>query len=550
MPRRGADPLATRFLLDARWLFFWLVALSLFFVWAAGYNLANYRPVSDDDATIMSLSYKFAGEGVIGSDLYAGFLNADRHYHIALPVHLILQAISFQLAGTGVAQARYVSIAGAIVLIWAVSWLAHRWYGPGVGALAGLLLVFWRFELTAASSGLPLLGLARAGRHDIVAVAWVWLAMALVDHLLRRPGRLVGLALGVCCGLAALTQFFGIFISALVAIAWSWLRGRRVLRDPITYWIAAGFLVVLLPYFVYVAQDLAAFQAEYATMKSARIDFHRPAFFLDNLQREPNRLRPLLDRPLPLLFVPYAFEHPFSPWLLIAGFGPALGALWWRMRESPNHWGNRLLALSLVVFGGLLALIDQTKAPVYAVSLAPSLCVLMAAAAGLVAERSRRHPWLLAPLLALIVLVTAEGMRAYRVDRRSAAAAGDYLALGRRIDASLTPGARVLGADRWWWALSDHPYFSIHALFLRWQWMARHADRPAQFTQLVEQTPVDFIVVNNDVRGSLGLYPDRLQREFWDFLRQRTQLVAGWNDGTYERIEIYRLERAVVAVPR
>ena len=527
-----------------RWFWVWLVALSVFFVLSAGYNLSNYRPINDDDATIMSVSHKLATEGLFGSDLYAGFLDADRCYYGHLPVYSILQAITFKLAGTGVAQARCVSVTGAVVLLWVVSGLAHRWYGPCVGALTALLLVFWRFELTGASTGLPMLGLARAGRYDIVAIAWVWIAIALLDQLLRRPGRPLGLALGTCCGVAALTQFFGWFVGPLVAVAWFWLRGRRALRDPISYWIAAGFTVVVLPYIIDVSLNFAAFQTQHTVMKSDRIDFLRPSFFLDNLRNEPNRLRTLLERPLPLVSAPYTLGHPFSPWLLILGFVPAIAALWWRFRHTPELWGNRLLALSLVIFGGLLALIDSTKAPVYAVSLAPSVCVLMAAAVGLVAQRSKQHPWLLVPTLGLLVLVTAEGIGTHWVDRRAAAAAGDYLAVGRRMNASLTRGAGVLGADRWWWALPDHPYFSLNALFLRWQWMARQDHQPAELSRFIDETRADYVIVNNDVRGQIARYPDRLQRQFRDFLRQRTRLVAEWNDPTYERIEIHRLERA------
>ena len=99
--------------------------------------------------------------------------------------------------------------------------------------------------------------------------------------------------------------------------------------------------------------------------------------------------------------------------------------------------------------------------------------------------------------------------------RRSAAAAESYLGVGRHMNAALAPGAAVLGADRWWWALSDHPYFSIHVPFL--QWMVRRAHRPAHFAELVEQGPASFIVVNNDVRGILTGYPDELQGQFWEF---------------------------------
>lgn len=92
----------------------WTLGLTLLFVKVAAIDLANFRPVSSDDVWIMSASYKLATEGVFGSDIYAGFFNADQHYFIALPVHHVRQAIVFRLAGAGVAQARWVSLGAAI----------------------------------------------------------------------------------------------------------------------------------------------------------------------------------------------------------------------------------------------------------------------------------------------------------------------------------------------------------------------------------------------------------------------------------------------------
>src|SRR2546423_15387910 len=83
----------------------WTVALTLVFGRLAAYNLGNYRPVSNDEVELMAVAYKMATQGVLGSDLYAGFFGADQHFLITLPLQNIFEAISFRPFGLGVAAA-------------------------------------------------------------------------------------------------------------------------------------------------------------------------------------------------------------------------------------------------------------------------------------------------------------------------------------------------------------------------------------------------------------------------------------------------------------
>src|SRR5262245_37457579 len=94
----------------------------------AAYNLANYRPVTNDEVELIAVAYKLATRGVLGSDLYAGFYGADQHFFITLPVQHVLEALSFWLFGAGIAQARGVSVAAGVAIVCTVGWLAYRWY--------------------------------------------------------------------------------------------------------------------------------------------------------------------------------------------------------------------------------------------------------------------------------------------------------------------------------------------------------------------------------------------------------------------------------------
>ena len=82
-PRSGGDHSSRATGTHLAWLV-WTIALTLVFGRVAVYNLGNYRPVSNDEMELMAVGYKWATRGVLGSDLYAGFYNADQHFLITV----------------------------------------------------------------------------------------------------------------------------------------------------------------------------------------------------------------------------------------------------------------------------------------------------------------------------------------------------------------------------------------------------------------------------------------------------------------------------------
>jgi hypothetical protein len=550
---RLAGQRRVRWLAPATWVA-WMAGLSAFFLAVTVPNLANFRPVNDDEVWLMSISYKLAKRGVLGTDMWAGFYHADQHWFISLPVQHFLQAASFGLFGAGVVQARGVSLAAGLVILWVAGWLAYRWYGLGTSLLCSLLLVAWRSELADSYPGIPLLGVARVGRYDVIALAFVWISVALLDWTLRRPGRTSALALGVCSGLAALTQFIGAFIFPFLAVSWLWLMRGHAWSGRILRWMAAGAALVLLPYAAYFARywnDAIGQQ----TLSAGRLDFFSPGFYVTNLLREPGRFLHLVQWPSPVLAGPEALDRPASPWLLVIVVWPALIYVW-RRGVCGGRIGDRLLWLSLVTFAGMLALLEQTKAPLYGILLLPSVCMAVAAlwtgALRWVSSEGGRVPIRLAGaglLVALLAVIVLEGERAYRVDLAQSAVASHYLDVGRRIEAPMTPGAHVLGPERWWWALHDHPYLSIGSLLLQWQAAEKRSHHVPQFDAWVQRDRTDFVIVTVNVRSDLLGSPDALQRQFRTFLATCTTRVVNWTDRNYGWIEVYRVTKTVLGVP-
>jgi 4-amino-4-deoxy-L-arabinose transferase-like glycosyltransferase len=503
----------------------WTLLVSGVFGRLALHNLANFRPISNDEGELIAVGYKLATQGVLGSDMYAGFFGADQHLLYILPVQHVLEALSFKVLGAGIAQARLVSVLAALSIVWVGGWLAFRWYGLVAAMLCEFLLVGWQSNLTEAWNGLPLLGVARTARYDVLAVAFAWLSIACLDLTLRRPRPLTALAAGISGGLAALSQFFGAFVLPLLLLTAVWKSQRRSAG-----WIVAGAGLVILPWLAYAALHASDLRGQ-LVVYGDRGDFFRPTFYLENALAEPRRFAHLLTPPVVDFTDPETIDYPLSPWLLVVGAFPAL--LYVARR---GEIGDRLLIGSLVTFGGLLVLVDQTKVPLYSVLLLPTVCLALAAGWVALLRWSRVRLPVSVLTLGLLLTLGWEGIRAYQVDFDQAERVSSYLGIGREIEADLTPGAAVLGPERWWWALHEHPYLSLRSVW--WQWSDAAAPH---FVDWVTSTRTQAVIVNVNVRDDIRSFPVPLQAQFWNFLARCATQVDDIVDVNYFEIEVYRV---------
>lgn len=124
-----------------------------------------------------------------------------------------------------------------------------------------------------------------------------------------------------------------------------------------------------------------------------------------------------------------------------------------------------------------------------------------------------------------------------------------YLEVGREMESHVTPQATLLGSERWWWALHDYPYLSLNNLWQQWKVANQSGPQSITFGVQVNQVQADFIITNRlNTAGDIRRYPEQLQREFADFLRDCTVLVAEWTDATYREIQIFEVIRPLPAL--
>ena len=511
-----------------------LVTLSIGVAFArlAVHNLANFRPVSNDEVELMEVGYQLATRGVLGSDMYVGFFGADQHHLWTLPTQHVIDAAVFTVFGTSVFSARAVSVVAAVMCIIVVGWLAYRWYGLLAAVLCELLLTAWASNLIAAQTSLPLLGVARAARYDVLAVVLTWAAIALLDAEVRRPtvSPPRAMLLGLCGGLATLAQFYAGAVLGVVVVGWWWTRGRSALRGLV--WSGVGAASVLLAWAAYVA----VFRADFAGQMSVygtRGEFLQPAFYIGNILSEPVRYAHLME----------ASANPASVCLLAVAL---LALAWsaWRAFARRSQ-GDRLLVTGAVMLGGLLLVLDSTKTPLYAIALLPTLCLALS---GLVASATsgRTAARLAVTVLGLAVLapLVGESIAAWQLDFKESGEVSAYLDVGQRIDAALDSDATVLGPERWWWPLHTHSYRSLRAEWFRWAAVQSSGGTPS-LKELLLDVGATHVIVNDNVRGDVRSFPEALQQQFWDFIDRCATEIDVIDDPTYARIEIYRIDNAI-----
>ena len=87
------------------------------------------------------------------------------------------------------------------------------------------------------------------------------------------------------------------------------------------------------------------------------------------------------------------------------------------------------------------------------------------------------------------------------------------------------------GPERWWWALHTHPYLSLRNAW--WQWA----------NGVEPEFEADYVIVNDNVRADVLLFPEPVQQRFWSYLSACTVRVASLDDPNYFGIEVYRVDR-------
>ncbi|MGE0056486.1 MAG: ArnT family glycosyltransferase [Dehalococcoidia bacterium] len=529
-----------------------LTAAIVIFLISVMPNLANHPAVTDDEIWVLSASYKLANEGVFGSDMFAGFYNADKHYFFNMPLHHFVVAGVIKVLGAGVAEARFASVLYGIATIFLTYAIARKVAGVPVALLSLGLLLFLRLNI-GFDTGLPLQELSSNMRYDLAPVPFMLGGVLL---LLNRVSLGRCLMAGALFGIAFLLQFYGAFIIPAV-IAYLWLEPvERRERLKLIGAMIATTVIVVLPYAGLSLAYYDDFKGQAGTIDQ-RADFSDPGFYIDNLKDEPDRfLRPLAFKEIPrgedprttppqfLSLSETLTRRPSAKLAVIVGLPAALIFMaYWAVRD--RNRGYQMLVLCLAGLVAEFALLDQTKFLMYWIPVVPFLSIGMAAVSWWLLSRVREGRVQLAMggvAAALLLLIAAEGSVARLSGIRTANQSTNYASIGAALHETIPPGSKVVGSTSMWWGMRDMDYRSYFLFF----YLTRDDAGPYKttITGFLDDFQPDYVVLTGLAWGELE---DHLIKAHYDellgYLDSHATIVRtlqGPEFKTYGYIEVWQ----------
>ena len=503
-----------------------LAALMALYLAVSLNHLAVVPPIHEDEAWQASVGWKLATEGVFGSDMFAGLGHADERYYGFLPVHPLLLAATFRLAGLGLLQARLETVLlGAAVLLLTYA-LGKRLWGPPVGLLAVAFLLLVRMDATTpmTPTGILFLDGPRISRYD-VAVPVFELA-ALLLFLIARERRSSSSAVfiyggaGLLAAGAALSHVYGAFWIAVLLVLALWDRaGVRNIAA-----LVVGFLLPCLGYVAYVLQDVAGWTAQ-TRAYSRRFDLLTPGWYVQNLGHERSRYNPGRGDAMTWILRP-------GLWL---GFGAVAAGLLMLARRARSDFSARVVTLGGILLPILFAALITMKTRNYKMAFLPMWALAAAWLAHEIWSRVHMRRFTRAVLLLLAAAVVIEALGHTTAIAKAAATTTPYARFIQRVHAHVRPGERVLGLHAYWIGLEDTDYHS-------WYVPTAHIETPPRKgAQLVIGTDPEVVLVDARMRSFLNQSAsgDLRAQTVLEWLRPWS-LVAVVDDSTYGRMEIYR----------
>jgi 4-amino-4-deoxy-L-arabinose transferase-like glycosyltransferase len=412
--------------------------------------LAVFPPVGEDEPWIAAAPYKLATQGVLGSDLFAGYYGMERHHYEQMPIFPLLQAAIFRLFGVGVVQMRALPVVCGFMLLLMVFAVGRQAGGDRVGALALILMLILRVAAGGDSTGILLLDRARINRYDIAVPVFGFLALWAFNRA-ERDRNLRWYALtGLFTGLSSLSHLYGlfwlpVFVGVLIA-----RHGRRLLRQRTLGLLLAGFACPWVPWVVYVATGWSDYLGQ-MRMVAARFDLFNPTFYIDNVLHGDGPIS--LDwsvrtvRAVSLIRV--------GTWTMLLAVPAAFATMVWDARRQPRGALSSLALASLAQTVMFVALL-KVKTVSYMIALWP-LGALLLAWYGIWLWDRRLLAVRLA-LLTLASLILVEGTTRVADARSNARQTTPYDWYEAEVAGCIPPGSLVLGLQHYWLGLRQYRY--------------------------------------------------------------------------------------------
>lgn len=508
------------------WLFL-LVLITLYLVISLR-HLDTLPIVYEDEAWQASVAWKLATQGILGSDMFAGFYDMQQHYFGFMPLNPLLTAVFLQFSGLGLVQVRLTSVLLGLLILLLTYGLGRRLFNAQVGLLAVAFLLLVRISSTSIYNltGIPLLDIVRIHRYDpgVAVFGLAALHAYLSAHDKRRRGWY--LLAGFLAGLSGLVHLYGAFW--LVAILLLALIERVAWKDLLA--IALGFCLPWAPYVLYVLANLPDWRGQ-TQFYAERFELLNPAWYLLNLTAEYRRYR------LDLLPLRLDTLLRIGTWVTLLVVPLSLAELGWHALLRKDRAALRLF-VPAVLLPILFALLIAIKYHNYVITLYPLLALAVAWGCMQLWNAARRHAILRIFLSLLLVAVLVQDVIQIAALETVASETIPYPAYIAQVRAHIPDGTRVMALHRYWIGLDDLDYRG----WLVPLYQALDIYHPVPIEVALEQLDPQVILIDPAMRSYLYDPPagDDLPEHILGWMvKEGYQLTTSVEDNTYGLMEIF-----------
>jgi 4-amino-4-deoxy-L-arabinose transferase-like glycosyltransferase len=268
---------------------FLLLGMIALYLFISLRNLDTIPPVHEDEPWQASVAWKSITQGILGSDIFAGFYSMERHYYGFMPLNPLFTSMILRIGGLGLFQVRLTSVVLGLLILLLIYSLGRRRFNSRVGLLAVIFILLVQTSSTSRYhlTGIPFLDITRIHRYD-PAVAVVGLAALNAYIRARTQGKSCWYLLaGFLAGLSGLAHLYGNFwLPVLLLLA-------LVERVALKYFLAVilGFCLPWLPYILFIAPNFIDWRGQ-TQFYAERFELLDPAWYWHN---QPYQRRPALQ---------------------------------------------------------------------------------------------------------------------------------------------------------------------------------------------------------------------------------------------------------------
>lgn len=417
-----------------------ILLILLVYIVLYSFNIDKFPVISGDENYFLNPAYNLAYLGTMGTTMIYGFYNIASFTYWQPPVYFLLLAVCFKLFGFGVVQARMFSVFFGLLTVSFTYLLGSKLYNKKIGLLASFLLIinplfFYisrtaRMEVTVVCFMVIAVYFTFLALNDSKIVYYFTAALFSMLSFLSHPNGVIAV-------------LFVVLIILMEKIDFKQFKLNLSFNKVLAFIL--GMVAPLIPYLLYVSQDLTDFKGQFMMNVGSS-----PSNPLKNVFLEPTRFVELY-----WWFVRYDGVGLTFIVFAVACILTALGLYY---IVCNRNFSDKFLLLILMVAMGVFSVLVYHKYFIYLALILPYLSIVIALTFKdklIFQIRKINKKGIMSVFIVFLWVVLIVGNGFFIDNFLEKTKDYDYYSIGCEVEKYIPPGSVVMGDHNYWIALQD-----------------------------------------------------------------------------------------------